>query len=54
MSLNQMKAVFLTTRQIRGLSILATAHLEELKLVNENPELIDIYASALGQLARAS
>jgi hypothetical protein len=47
------KAVFLDERHIRALKILATMKVEELKLINENPELTHLYEEALTQLGRA-
>ena len=48
------KTAFLTDKTIRALSILAKMRLEELNLIGENPDLIEIYETALYQLARAS
>ncbi|HEY1645721.1 MAG TPA: hypothetical protein VGF75_05100 [Candidatus Saccharimonadales bacterium] len=48
------KTVFLDDKQIKGLSILARMHADELKLAEENPVLIDLYEGAITQLAKAN
>jgi hypothetical protein len=47
------RTVFLNDQQIKALKILAQMRIDELTMVNENPNLISIYQESVANLGRA-